>query len=329
MVRTLPFADMEVPVPGFGAMGLSFVMGTNLTPEEAEPVLLKAIELGCTFWDTAVVYSAGINEKLLGDFIRKHNVRDKVFLASKCGFEVFNGGGGRITNSAEHINKYIEGTIERLGFTPDLYYLHRIDPNTPLKESITALDGLRKSGKTKYIGLSEPSAATLRKANAIAKIDAVQSEYSAFETLHETSGVIDACRELGVAFVAFSPLGHGVLVDDFQYKTPDDFAPDDFRRTSPKFQGDNFYKNLAVVDEFRKIAVKKGATLAQVALAWVAAQGFISIPGTTKVHRLEENWASRDIELTEQEKAELRSLIDKTKPHGARFGKQHAAAAEN
>ncbi|KAH7335088.1 NADP-dependent oxidoreductase domain-containing protein [Pyrenochaeta sp. MPI-SDFR-AT-0127] len=256
MVKMLPFADIEVPVPGFGAM-------------EAEPVLLKAIELGCTFWDTAVVYSAGINEKLLGDFIRKHNVRDKVFLASKCGFEVFNVGGRRITNSAEHINEYIEGTIERLGFKPDLYYLHRIDPNAPLEESITALDGLRKSSKTKYISLSEPSAATLRKANATAKIDAVQSEYSAFETLHETNGVIDACRELGVTFVAFSPLGYGVLV----------------------------------------------------ALAWVAAQGFISIPSTTKVHRLDENWASRDVELTDEEKAELRSLIDKTKPYGARFGK--------
>ncbi|KAM0328774.1 hypothetical protein ACHAQA_005187 [Verticillium albo-atrum] len=325
MVKTLPFADLQVNTPGFGAMGLSFAMGTNLSAEEAEPVLLKATELGCTFWDTAVVYQAGINEKLLGDFIRKHNIRDKIFLASKCGFDIF-GGGGRITNSASHIKEYIEGTIDRLGFAPDLYYLHRIDPETPLEESITALDEIRKAGKTKYIGLSECSADTLRKANSIAKIDAVQAEYSAFETIHETNGVIDACKELGVAFVAFSPLGHGLLVDDFQFKTPDDFAPDDFRRTSPKFQGENFYKNLAIVDEIKKLAARKGCTLAQIALAWVSAQGMISIPGTTKAHRLEENWASRDVELTADELAELRRIIDQAKPHGNRFGPQHEAA---
>ncbi|KAH7271113.1 hypothetical protein NW759_001495 [Fusarium solani] len=323
MVKTLPFADITVNSPGFGAMGLSFGLGSNLTLEQAEPVLLKAIELGCTFWDTAVVYQAGVNEKLLGDFVRKHNVRDKVFIASKCGFDVF--GDGSVTNSASHIKTYIEGTIERLGFAPDLYYLHRIDPNTPLEESITALDEIRKQGKTKYIGLSESSAATLRKANSIAKIDAIQAEYSAFETLHETDGLIDTARELGIAYVAYSPLGHGWLVDDFPYKTPDDFAPDDFRRKSPKFQGDNFYQNKAIVEEIKKIAVRKGVTLTQIALAWVAAQGFIAIPGTTKATRLEQNWASRDVELTDEDKAELRRIIDSTKPHGSRYGPAHQA----
>ncbi|KAJ4327515.1 hypothetical protein N0V84_002043 [Fusarium piperis] len=318
MVKTLPFADITVNSPGFGAMGLSFGLGSNLSLEEAEPVLLKAIELGCTFWDTAVVYRAGVNETLLGDFIRKHNVRDKVFIASKCGFDVFGDGG--VTNSASHIKTYIEGTIERLGFTPDLYYLHRIDPNTPLEESITALDEIRKQGKTKYIGLSESSAATLRKANSIAKIDAIQAEYSAFETLHETDGLIDTARELGIAYVAYSPLGHGWLVDDFPYKTPDDFAPDDFRRKSPKFQGDNFYQNKAIVEEIKKLADRKGVSLTQIALAWVAAQGFIAIPGTTKAKRLEQNWASRDVELSDEDKAELRRIIDSTKPHGTRYG---------
>ncbi|GFF48306.1 aldo-keto reductase yakc [NADP(+)] [Aspergillus udagawae] len=323
MVKTLPFSDIQVPSPGFGAMGLSFGLGTNLSLEQAEPVLLKAIELGCTFWDTAVVYQAGVNEKLLGDFIRKHNVRDKVFIASKCGFDVF--GDGSVTNSAAHIKKYIDGTIERLGFAPDLYYLHRIDPKTPLEESIPALDEIRKAGKTKYIGLSECSATTLRKANSIARIDAVQAEYSAFETIHETDGLIDACRELGVAYVAYSPLGHGWLVDDFQYKTPDDFAPDDFRRKSPKFQGENFYKNKAIVEEIQKIAARKNCTTSQIALAWVAAQGFIAIPGTTKANRLEQNWASREIELTEEEKQEMRRIIDVAKPHGNRYGPEHQA----
>ncbi|OBT43625.1 hypothetical protein VE00_05237 [Pseudogymnoascus sp. WSF 3629] len=318
MAKSLPFGDIQVPIPGFGAMGLSSAMGSNLDLEQAEPVLQKAIELGCTFWDTAVVYRNGVNEKLLGDFIKKHNVRDKVFVASKCGFSVFSPQPG-VTNSAAHIKEYIEGTIDRLGFTPDLYYLHRIDPNTPLEESITALDELRRAGKTKYIGLSECSAATLRKANSIAKIDAVQAEYSAFETLHETNGLIETAKELGVAFVAFSPLGHGWLVDDFQYKSPDDFAPDDFRRTVPKFQGENFYKNKAIVDQMKQLAARKKCTVAQIALAWVAAQGMISIPGTTRADRLEENWASRSVVLTEDEKVEIRRIVDDAKPSGERF----------
>ncbi|KAF2997121.1 hypothetical protein E8E13_004432 [Curvularia kusanoi] len=318
MVKTLRFQDFQINSPGFGAMGLSFGLGSDLTLEQAEPVLLKAIELGCTFWDTAVVYQAGVNEKLLGDFVKKHNVRDKIFIASKCGIRCFNGESG-VTNSAGHIKEYIEGTIERLGFAPDLYYLHRIDPGTPLSESITALDDLRKAGKTRYIGLSECSAATLRKANSIAKIDAVQAEYSAFETLHETDGLIETTRELGAAYVAYSPLGHGWLVDDFNYSSPDDFASNDFRRTAPKFQGENFYKNKAIVEEVKKLAHKKGCTTPQIALAWVAAQGMIAIPGTTKKSRLEENWASRDVELTEEEKGEMRKIIEAAKPSGNRY----------
>ncbi|AEO63774.1 uncharacterized protein THITE_2037096 [Thermothielavioides terrestris NRRL 8126] len=325
MIKTLPFGDIEVPVPGFGAMGFNHGLGQNFTLEQAEPVLLKALELGCTFWDTAVIYGLGVNEKILGDFIRKHNVRDKIFLASKCGILLPKGGLDMsrpqmtVTNKPSHIREYIEGTIERLGFTPDLYYLHRIDPNTPLEESIPVLDELRRTGKTKYIGLSECSAATLRKAHSIAKIDAVQAEYSAFETLHETDGLIDAARELGVAYVAYGPLGHGWLVDDFAYNSPDDFAPNDGRRSIPKFQGENFYKNRAIVREMRKLAAKKGCTTAQVALAWVAAQGFISIPGTTKVHRLEKNWASREVELTEAEMAEMRRIVQEAKPQGNRY----------
>ncbi|SPJ76899.1 related to pyridoxine 4-dehydrogenase [Fusarium torulosum] len=185
-------------------MGISSGLGANLSLEEAELVLLKAIELGCTFWDTAVVYQAGVNEKLLEDFIRKHNVRDRVF-------------------------------------------------NTPLEESIPALDEIRKQGKTKYIGLSKCSANTLRKANS--------TEYSAFKKLHESDVLIATAREHGIAYVAYSPPGYGWLVDDFPHKSPDDFAPDDFRRTVPKFQGDNLYKNKAIVEEIKRLAVRKGCTL--------------------------------------------------------------------
>ncbi|RAL11900.1 Aldo/keto reductase [Aspergillus homomorphus CBS 101889] len=319
MVHTLPFGDIEIPVPGFGAMGLSFGLGNNLTLEQAEPVLLKAIELGCTFWDTAVVYQAGVNEKLLGDFIRKHNVREKVFIASKCGFNVLNGGDKTVTNSPAHIHAYIDGTIERLGFTPDLYYLHRVDPKTPLEQSIPALAALRAAGKTKYIGLSECSAATLRRASALTRIDAIQAEYSAFETLHETDGLIETARELGVAFVAYSPLGHGWLVDRFEFASPMEFAVDDFRRSSPKFQGENFYKNKRIVEEIQKLAARKGCAVTQVALAWVIAQGLIPIPGTTKVQRLEENWRSREVVLSSEEAAEMRRIVEAAKPVGKRY----------
>lgn len=154
----------------------------------------------------------------------------------------------------------------------------------------------------------------------VAKIDAVQAEYSAFETVHETDDLIEAAKELDVAYVAYSPLGHGWLVDEFPYKTPDDFAPNDFRRSSPKFQGENFYKNKAIVEEIQKLASRRGCKVTQIALAWVIAQGMIPIPGTTKAHRLEENWVCRDIELTDEEKQEMRKIIDAAKPQGERYG---------
>ncbi|KAL4967613.1 NADP-dependent oxidoreductase domain-containing protein [Aspergillus stella-maris] len=213
MVKTIPFGNLQIPSPGFGVMGLSFSLGSNLTLEQAKPVLLKAIKLGCIFWDTTVIYQAGVNKKLLGDFIKKYNVRDRVFIASKCGF------------------KYIKGTIKRLGFAPDLYYLHQMDPNTPLIESISALDKLCKAGKTKYIRLLKCLAAMLHKANSIAKINTVQAKYSAFKMVHETDGLINTAKELGVAYVAYSPLSHGWLVNNFNYKSPDDFAPNNARRS--------------------------------------------------------------------------------------------------
>ncbi|KAI6760378.1 hypothetical protein HG530_009238 [Fusarium avenaceum] len=321
MVKSMRFGDLDVPVPGFGAMGISFALGNDLSYEQAEPVLLKALEQGCTFWDTAVSYGPGKNEKIIGDFIKKHNCRDKLFIASKCGIAAFED--GSVTSSAEHIKQYIEGTIERLGFAPDLYYIHRMDPNTPLEESIPALDSLRKQGKTKYIGLSECSAETLRKANSIAKIDAVQAEYSAFETIHETDGLVDTARELDISFIAYGPLGHGWLVEDFPYNTPEDFAPEDYRRQTfpsvPKWQGENFYANKRIADKFKELARKKKCTLPQVAIAWVHAQGMIAIPGTTKPDRLVENFLSREIEITEEEQKEMRKLVDALKPQGDRY----------
>lgn len=252
---------------------MSHGLGSNLTLEQAEPIFHKALELGCTFWDTAVVYGFGANEKLVGDFIRKHNVRDKIFVASNCAIECFNGddtsgvGIGAVTNSAAHIETYIDGTIERLGFTPDLYYLHRIDPKTLLEESISALDEIRKAGKTKYIELSECSAKTLRRANSIARIHAIQAEYSLLEILHESDGLIDTARELETEYVAYGSVGHGWLQDDFPCQTPEAFPLTDLRRAIPKFQGENFYNNKAIVNEVKKLSKARGCTLAQISLA--------------------------------------------------------------
>jgi len=325
-VTSQKIGDTSVPLPGFGCMGLSHGYSKSLSLEEAEPILLRALELGCTHWDTAVVYGAGINEELLGQFLKKHNARDKVFLASKCGFEVdfeTRTGKGTVTNSAAHINEYIEGTIQRLQTTPDLYYLHRIDPNTKLEESIPALDGLRKSGKCKYIGLSECSAATLRKANSIAKIDALQAEYSPFFTGHESEGgLYETAKELGVAFVAYSPLGRGFLSGRF--RSPDDFGPDDMRRSLPRFQGEFFQKNLEIVDRIKELADKKGCTPSQLVLQWGAQRGVLPIPGTTSVERLEENWGSREVDLSDEDMQDLAKLIEEAAPQGERYPEQHA-----
>ncbi|KAL6400270.1 aldo-keto reductase protein [Ilyonectria robusta] len=329
MVNSLPFGGQQVPVPGFGAMGLSAAMGSDMNLEQAEPVLLKAVQLGCTFWDTAVAYKSGANEKLLGDFIKKHNVRDKLFVASKCGFDVF-GPVPAVTNSAAHIKEYIEGTIDRLGFTPDLYYLHRIDPNTPLEESIGALEELRRAGKTKYIGLSECSAETLRKANsssyagdyAMANANIFKSPRSMPFKL-STRPSRHCTRPMALSRQLRNwvwHLWHSARWDTAgSWMTSSSSPPMTLRLMISDALGENFYKNKAIVDEIKQLATAKGCTVAQIALAWVAAQGLITIPGTTKASRLEENWASRDVVLTDEELKAMRKIVDDAKPVGERF----------
>jgi len=320
MVKTAPFADISVTVPGFGAMSFSQSYGPAKDSESKE-TLTKALELGCTFWDSAVVYGGGHNETLLGEYFKEHpGTREKVFIASKCGIEVdfeTKKPKGIINNSAAHINEYIEGTIKRLGSTPDLYYLHRIEPGRSLEESIGALDGLRKAGKTKYIGLSECGAATLRKACTIAKIDAIQIEYSPWFTDHEQNGLIDTAREFGVTIIAYSPLGKGILTGKFQ--STSDFGEGDIRRTIPSFGEEHLSSNMRLVEEFKKIADKKGCTSGQLAIAWVIAQGAIPIPGTKSADRLTENFGATNVELSEAELKEIRILVEDAKPKGARY----------
>ncbi|BEI82622.1 hypothetical protein CcaverHIS002_0304900 [Cutaneotrichosporon cavernicola] len=324
MPKTLAFQDIQVPVPGFGAMGLS--QGYGPADEATSMKTLKhTLDIGCTFWDTAVVYGKGHNETLLGQFIKENNCRDKLFIASKCGFDIEPPPGTEFsmnpTNKAEHIASYIEKTRERLGSYPDLYYLHRMDPTTPLEESIGALQKLKDQGKTKYIGLSECGADTLRKACAIAHIDALQIEYSPWFTDHEQSGLIATAKELGVTIIAFSPLGKGVLTGSI--RSTADFKEGDIRKTIPRFDNEHLPANLKLVDAFVSLAEKKGCTPAQLSLAWVMAQGAIPIPGTKTSSRVDENFAARNVVLSAEEEAEIRKLIEEAKPAGNRYSDFH------
>ncbi|KAG7562875.1 hypothetical protein FFLO_01704 [Filobasidium floriforme] len=318
MVTTVPFVDIQVAVPGFGAMGMSQSYGAA-DDEESLKTLAKAVELGCTFWDSAAIYGSGHNERLIGRFFKENEgAREKVFIASKCGIEfTADGPTGRIDNSAQHIKSYLQASTERLGTVPDLYYIHRIEPGRDLTESIGALDEARKAGKCRYIGLSECSAETLRKACSIAKIDALQIEYSPWFTDPEQNGLIDTAKEFGVKVIAYSPLGKGVLTG--QFTKPSDFAEGDIRKTIPRFQEKHMESNLRIVREFEVLAKKKGCTSGQMALAWVISQGAIPIPGTRSSTRLEENFGATDVTLDEEDLKALRQLVEEAKPQGARY----------
>ena len=233
-----------------------------------------------------------------------------------------------VTNKPDHILSYYEGSVERLGSAPDLFYLHRIDPTTPIQDSITALNSLKESGKVKYIGLSEPSADTLREAlkgkytrgqgdrqlTSVAHIDALQIEYSPWFVDHERDELIDVARENGVTIVAYSPLGKGVLTGKF--KDASQFA-NDIRSQAPRF-AENFKDNLKIVEEFERLASKKGCTPGQLSIAWVAAQGAVPIPGTKNAGRLEENWGATNVSLSEDELKEIRKAIEEAEPKGNR-----------
>ncbi|KAI8850391.1 auxin-induced protein PCNT115 [Chytridium lagenaria] len=306
---------------GLGAMGMSEFYGPA-DEEESIKTLNRSIDLGCTFIDTADMYGNGENEKLLAKILKTR--RSEVFLCTKFGVVrdetgKFTGVGG----SPEYVKKACQRSLERLGIDCiDLYYQHRVDVNTPIEETVKAMADLVKEGKVKYIGLSEASAQTIRRAHAVHPISAVQVEYSPWTIDIETNGILDTCRELGIAIVAYSPLGRGFLTG--QYKSPDDFAADDYRKYNPRFVGENFKKNLALVDALENIAKAKGVTVTQLTLAWVAAQDplIIAIPGTKKVTRLEENWASTKITITDEDNAAIRAIINSIPVAGDRYPEQ-------
>ena len=307
-MRYIQLGDLTVSRIGLGCMGMSFAY-TGAGSDDAESIrtIHRALDLGVTLLDTAEIYGPYTNEELVGRAIKDH--RDQVVLATKFGLISHAGGGpGHLDSSPANIRTAVEGSLRRLGTDRiDLYYQHRVDPNTPIEDTVGALAELVAEGKIRHIGLSEAWVDTIRRAHAVHPITALQSEYSLW-TRDQEPEVLPLLHELGIGFVPYSPLGHGFLTGTI--RSENDFGPDDFRATNPRFTGENFQRNLAIADQVQQIAADAGATPAQVALAWLLTKGenIAPIPGTKRVSRLEENVAADDVVLTAEQIAKLDDL---------------------
>ena len=314
---------LRVSVEGLGCMGMTGgINGMSVYGEadEAESLatLHRALELGVDMLDTADLYGPMKNERLVAKVLAGQ--RDKFTVATKFGFEVDDNEQwtGGYNGRPEYVRKSIERSLKNLGTDyVDLYYLHRVDPATPIEETVGAMSRLVEEGKVRYLGLSEVPADTLRRAHAVYPISALESEYSLFDRRVEDEGIIAAARELGIGFVAYSPLGRGFLSGDI--KTPDDFEANDSRRFFPRYQGENFYKNLELVEKLQAQAAAKGVTPAQLALAWVLAQDVVVIPGTKRRKYLEANVAAASIILIPSDLAELDAIMPVGSAAGAAY----------
>lgn len=309
--------ELTVSALGLGCMGMSEFYG-EADEQESIRVIHRALDLGVTFLDTADMYGVGRNEELVGRAIRGR--RDEVVLATKFG-NVRGPNGERlgINGRPEYVRQACDASLKRLGVDHiDLYYQHRVDPDTPIEETVGAMAELVQAGKVRFLGLSEASAATLRRANAVHPITALQSEYSLW-TRDPEEEVLPTCRELGIGFVAYSPLGRGFLSG--QFRSPEDLPADDFRRHNPRFQGENFQKNLRLVEAVQDMAREKGCTPSQLALAWLLAQGndIVPIPGTKRVRYLEENLGALNVHLNADDLAQLEAVF----PLGAAAGERY------
>jgi aryl-alcohol dehydrogenase-like predicted oxidoreductase len=310
--------ELAVSALGLGCMGMSEFYGTA-DETEAIATIHRALDLGVTFLDTADMYGPFTNERLVGRAIKDR--RAEVVLATKFGNER-NPDGSRVgvNGRPEYVRAAADASLQRLGVEViDLYYQHRVDKDTPVEETWGALAELVEAGKVRYVGISEAAPDTIRRANSVHPVTAVQTELSLWTRDPEENGVLEAVREVGAGFVAYSPIGRGFLSG--QIRSLDDLEPDDFRRQNPRFQGENFTKNLELVDRVREIADEKGVTASQFALAWVLARGddVVAIPGTKRVKYVEENAAAADITLTDDDLKRL----DEAAPVGATAGDRY------
>src|SRR5215203_6936877 len=307
-MRTGKLGDLEVARIGLGAMGMSHgYTGAGSDDAESIRAIHRALDLGVTHIDTAEIYGPFTNEELVGRAIKDR--RDDVVLATKFGLVSHSGGGpGVIDSSPANIRAAVEGSLKRLGTDHiDLYYQHRVDPNTPIEDTVGALAELVAEGKIRHIGLSGAGPATIRRAHVVHPIAALQTEYSLW-TRDVEAELLPLLHELGIGLVPYSPLGHGFLTG--QIRSTDQLVDDDWRKTNPRFTGENFQRNLRIVDEVEAVAAEAGATPAQIALAWLLAQGddIAPIPGTKRVSRVEENTAADDIELNAEQIERLDNL---------------------
>ncbi|WP_404415027.1 aldo/keto reductase [Brevundimonas vesicularis] len=319
--RKLGANGPKVSAIGLGCMGMSAFYG-GADEAQSISVIHRALDLGITLFDTAEMYGPHINEALVGKALKGR--RDQAFIATKFGIN-YNADRTKLMTdgSPANVRRAIEGSLQRLGVDHvDLYYLHRVDPDTPIEDTVGAMAELVKEGKVRFLGLSEAAPDTLRKAHATHPITALQTEYSLWSREPEDE-LFAVVRELGIGFVPYSPLGRGFLSGDIT--SIDDLDADDFRRTNPRFMGENFQKNLDLVEAVKAIASDKGITAAQLALAWVLAQGgdLIPIPGTRRIATLEQNAAAVDVVLTSEELAQIQAVF----PKGAATGHRYAEAA--
>jgi aryl-alcohol dehydrogenase-like predicted oxidoreductase len=317
--RTLGPRGPEVSAVGLGCMGMAAFYGQASDEAQATAVIHRALELGVTFFDTAEIYGPHTNEIQIGRALADR--RERAFVATKFGI-CWNADrtGLAIDGSPANVRRAIDGSLTRLGMDHvDLYYLHRVDPNVPIEETVGAMAELVTAGKVRFLGLSEAAPETIRRAHAVHPITALQTEYSLWSRDPEDE-LFAVCEELGIGFVPYSPLGRGFLSGDI--RSIDDLAEDDFRRSNPRFQGENFQKNMDLVEAVKAIAADRGVTAAQLALAWVLAQGphLVPIPGTRRIATLEDNAAAADLILTAEDLARIEAVF----PRGAAVGHRYA-----